>query len=321
MPDFAALPGHWTPVMPAAELGANPVGLTVAGERLALFRGENGPAAVADRCPHRGVSLTAGGKVAGGLLSCPFHGWQFDAQGRCRHVPFNPGVPTGPLQTRAVAVREALGMIWVYTAWGTEVAEPLPLPEVAAMPEVKIAVLYEDWDAHWTRVMENMLDTPHLPFVHRSTIGADMARRLTAETRLHQRIEETASGFEVRFHLDDDKDESRVLWARPNGMVLYILDQPGRRMRLHVWCVPLEQDRTRLIVASGYDFGAFTPLMLLGAPFNRRVVFEDRAVVESSSPKEIPPPGAEANVPTDKVTLRFRTWYYREIVPGLRQAA
>jgi phenylpropionate dioxygenase-like ring-hydroxylating dioxygenase large terminal subunit len=220
-----------------------------------------------------------------------------------------------------VAVREAMGMIWVYTAWGTEVDAPLPLPEAAKMPEIQTAILYEDWDTHWTRAMENMLDTPHLPFVHRKTIGADMARRMTPETKLSQRMVDTPTGFEVWMRLDEDKEESRLDWARPNGMVLYILDQPKRRMRMHVWCVPLEQDRTRLIVAASYDFGAFTPIVVLGAPFNRRVIFEDRAVVESSSPKEIPPPSGELNVPTDRVTLRFRTWYHREIAPKLRQAA
>ena len=315
---FEALPGIWTPIMPASELAAKPVGFTLAGERLALFRSGTGVAGVRDRCPHRGVSLS-NGKAEGGRLACPFHGWQFDAQGACRHVPFNPGVPLGPLGTQAVPVREEVGMIWVYTGYGSTDTAPI-LPEAAALPGVRFAWVYEDWDAHWTRVMENMLDTPHLPFVHRGTIGADMARRMRPETRMNQTLTETQHGVETQFRLDEDPSPGRLQWVRPNGMVLFILEKPGWTMRMHVWCVPLERDRTRLLVAAAYQFGVLTPLAVLTSFTNRKIIFEDRAVVESSDPKEIPPPGGEANVPTDKMTLRFRTWYHREIAPDLARA-
>ena len=49
---------------------------------------------------------------------------------------------------------------------------------------------------------------------------------------------------------------------------------------------------------------------------NRKVIFEDRAVVESSFPTRVPRPTEEKSVPTDKVTLRLRSWYFRHIVDG-----
>jgi len=50
--------------------------VTVRGERIALFRLENGEClAVAHRCPHREGPL-ADGIVAGETVTCPLHNWK-----------------------------------------------------------------------------------------------------------------------------------------------------------------------------------------------------------------------------------------------------
>lgn len=315
-PAFSELPNEWTPVFPSSELRDKPVPFTLAGERLVFFRGAQGAAALLEQCPHRGVSLALG-QVVDGYLQCPFHGWRFGADGACTHVPFNPGVATERLGTHAIPVREAAGLVWAYTGVAPT-TEPV-LPELAARPGARFGYLWEDWNTHWTRVMENMLDTPHLPFVHKGTIGAGIARRLGPTTKMEQTLLETPDGFDIRYKLDADPSDAMLQWIRPNGMVLHILDQPSRTMRIHVWCIPLAADRTRLLVAVGYDFGVFSALATLATPLNRKIVFEDRAVVESSQPPRVPSPKDESNVPTDKATLRFRTWYYDAVMPGIQR--
>jgi len=49
----------------------------VAGKQLALFNLDGRYLAIDNRCPHRGGPL-ADGMVAGGVVTCPWHGWQFD---------------------------------------------------------------------------------------------------------------------------------------------------------------------------------------------------------------------------------------------------
>jgi len=41
---------------------------------------------------------------------------------------------------------------------------------------------------------------------------------------------------------------------------------------------------------------------------NARIADEDRAVVESPFPSEVPPPGVEHSVGTDRATLQFRRY-------------
>jgi nitrite reductase (NADH) small subunit len=51
--------------------------VTLDGERIAIFRTEEGVHAVAADCPHAGGPLQDG-LVADGCVTCPLHGWRFD---------------------------------------------------------------------------------------------------------------------------------------------------------------------------------------------------------------------------------------------------
>ena len=51
----------WTPLAASEALKKAPLAFTLAGEKIVLFRDLSGaPAALLDRCPHRGVALSLG---------------------------------------------------------------------------------------------------------------------------------------------------------------------------------------------------------------------------------------------------------------------
>jgi nitrite reductase (NADH) small subunit len=50
----------------------------VAGQRVALFLDGDRVHAIADACPHMGASL-ADGRLEDGAVTCPWHGWRYDA--------------------------------------------------------------------------------------------------------------------------------------------------------------------------------------------------------------------------------------------------
>ena len=43
-------------------------------------------------CPHMGADLSCGKLVQEGLI-CPFHGWRWDRDGNCNHIPYSDLVP------------------------------------------------------------------------------------------------------------------------------------------------------------------------------------------------------------------------------------
>src|SRR5262245_22647514 len=81
----------WHPVAASVELKSGPdmpvIPVKLLGERLALFRSEDGSLGlVAERCPHRGAALSYG-MVEDDGIRCPYHAWKFDKLGRCVDRP------------------------------------------------------------------------------------------------------------------------------------------------------------------------------------------------------------------------------------------
>jgi nitrite reductase/ring-hydroxylating ferredoxin subunit len=308
--DFANV---WTPVMPAKKLGRSLVPFTLAGERIVLFRdGDGKAAALVDRCPHRGAALSLGKRSEGGCVECPFHGWTFDGSGKNAHVPFNPDAKRETLGATPLPTREIGGLVWVHTAPGTTTDVEPNVPEALLRDDVHCTYLSADWSAHWTRAMENMLDYPHLPFVHRSTIGRDIQKRMTPQSTLAMGWHEQPWGARITVRFDDDPERDILEYLAPNGMALLLAPAP-KLFRIHAFCIPTEPGKTRMLIVSARAFaklGLLDPLFDVG---NRKILGQDRAVVESSQPPEVPPPSEEASVATDRPTLAFRRHYFKRL--------
>lgn len=160
----------WYAVEHAAALGASPLQVTVLGTTYLLYRDGSGAVRAAlDRCPHRGASFKTGW-VESGCLRCPYHGWFFESDGRCTHIPADqPGVPI-PAQARLVMLPalEVSGFIWIFPG-DAALADPgqIPaFPELGAPGWRAVSGSYR-WDANFSRVVESGLDTSHAPFVHK----------------------------------------------------------------------------------------------------------------------------------------------------------
>jgi phenylpropionate dioxygenase-like ring-hydroxylating dioxygenase large terminal subunit len=304
--DFA---GVWTIVGLARGLRDKPLPLRVAGQRIVLFRDGGGrPAALLDRGPHRGVALSLG-RVEGGEIVCPFHGWRFDGCGENRHVPWHPDAKRAQLGATALPVREAQGLLWLHTGFHPE-DEPGRI-DTLDRNGLTLCAQSALWRAHWSRVMENMLDSPHLPFVHRKTIGRGMLPLVGK--RLDMSWEERPYGGRITGSVDGEKRDGFLDYRFPNAMELFI-DPPGRILRLLAICLPEDAASTRLTIVTIRNFARprlFDPLFRW---MNRRIAEEDRAIVESSDPPEVPPPEQERSVRTDAPTLAFRRVYRDRLV-------
>jgi len=304
-PDFS---GFWVPLAPVADLRAGqPLGLVLAGTRVVLFRDSQGVArALLDVCPHRGVALSLG-KVVAGELECPFHGWRFDGAGQCRHVPWNPEAKRGNLGATALPLREIGGVFWLFT--GLEPVGESVVPEALLRGDIRLTAQTFVWDVHWTRVMENMLDSPHLPFVHAKTIGRGMIGLSDRPMVMEWRENET--GAAIWAQREGEAARNNLDYIFPNMMMLTI-DPPKKFFRMLAVCAPEAEGRCRLTIYTLRDFAKgrlFDPIF---AWSNRRIAAEDHRIIESSWPSEVPEAGAEKSVASDAPTLAFRKiWFSR----------
>jgi phenylpropionate dioxygenase-like ring-hydroxylating dioxygenase large terminal subunit len=306
--DFANV---WTPVVYSGQLRADrPLGLTVANTRLAMFRAADGaPRALLDRCPHRGAALSLG-KVADGCIECPFHGWRFGADGATVHVPWNPDAKLQNLRADAVPARELAGQVWIYTAVNEAAPIEPSVNEYLLDPRVRVSGLTVEWRAHWTRAMENMLDWPHLAFVHRKTIGRGLARLVTG--RLEIVREEQPWGVRSRVTVDGADRPGVLDYRWPNQMNLHVTLR-GKKVLLMAACVPVDSLRTRMMLSIARPFLRSPLFDWIFDYTNTRIAREDQAVVESSFPAEMPEARLEQSVRTDSLTLRFRKDYFARL--------
>lgn len=164
---------QWYVVLRSSEVKVGkPVGVTRMGEKMVFWRTADGKVACArDMCPHLGAPLHLG-KVVGGALQCPFHGFEFDASGACRYVPAlgqNAEIPKA-LRAGAYLTFETAGFIWIY--WGEPVGEVAPPKYFESLDDQFSSMDFvQHWHVHYSRVVENQLDVMHLPFIHANSIG------------------------------------------------------------------------------------------------------------------------------------------------------
>jgi len=185
----------WYAVALSSSLGSDrPLAVQLHGERFALWRDQSGQvAAVQDRCPHKGASLSAG-FVKDGTIACGYHGWCFGRDGHCSAIyAQHTGEPMPHrAHTRAVPCREAYGFLWIW--WARDSAAPkapsldtLPgLPSIGPIPDsndskwrgLEGAV---EWKDNWLRVLEAFMDLTHAPFVDAGTFGGMAPDQLLPE--------------------------------------------------------------------------------------------------------------------------------------------
>lgn len=137
------------------------------GEEIVIWSDADGKICVADAfCPHMGSHLgpKAGGKVRDGCLVCPFHGFQYDASGKCVATPFAP--PPANARLKVYETREIAGMLFAW--WGHEGRAPRwRLPEAPDTAEwCDIGYRRFRFMGHPQETTENSVDIAHLRHVH-----------------------------------------------------------------------------------------------------------------------------------------------------------
>jgi phenylpropionate dioxygenase-like ring-hydroxylating dioxygenase large terminal subunit len=307
----------WSAVTLSKRVKEKPLAIRFAGENILLYRKKNGSvAALLDRCPHRGVKLSLG-YVKDDCIVCPFHEWKFNSNGECTHIPLNPDAKKDLIRAYRLPVRDRGGVIWVYTQIGPDPANEPEIPDAIVNSKLAQTYLTKDWNCHWTRAMENMLDSPHVPFVHRTTIGRPMQKYLKPDSKMDITWEEAPFGGRTKMILDGD--ERNLAWLefhKPNMMVLFI-PMPGQIFRMHSICIPIDEFHTRMMIIGSRSFASVPGFNWLLNPLfnatNAYIAYQDQAVVESSQPIEVPLGRDEKSVRTDRATLKFRGYYYDEL--------
>ncbi|MGF1568738.1 MAG: Rieske 2Fe-2S domain-containing protein [Nodosilinea sp.] len=154
---------HWYVVAQSQELGSAPLAVTLWHQPIVLYRDRQGQvSAMADRCPHRQVKLSAG-QVEEDHLVCAYHGWHFAPDGTCAQVPYlEPQQKLPPCTIRTYPVKEQDGFIWLFPGEAAQADQhsPLGVPEWEHLNYIGSAAVI-DVQAHYSFLIENLMDMYH----------------------------------------------------------------------------------------------------------------------------------------------------------------
>ena len=146
------------------------------GTNIVVWCDEEGHICVAESfCPHLGSDLgpATGGRVRGGRLVCPFHGFEYDVVGQCVATPYAAAPRNAKL--RVFHTQEILGLIFGW--WGTEGREPqwsLPVDSLDEAGWSQMEIRTTRFPGHPQETTENSVDLAHLRYVH----GYDSVTRI-----------------------------------------------------------------------------------------------------------------------------------------------
>jgi phenylpropionate dioxygenase-like ring-hydroxylating dioxygenase large terminal subunit len=166
---------HWYAILPSKAIKENRI---IAVKRmnsdLALFRNAKGEiACVEDQCTHRGAVLSKG-KLIGDCIQCPFHGLEFDKNGKCTFIPANCKSSTADISRFNVThypVKESNGIVYVWYGDADKATEQIPFFYDYIDDSYSYSEIEDHWNSHYSRCIENQLDVVHVPIVHYNTIG------------------------------------------------------------------------------------------------------------------------------------------------------
>jgi nitrite reductase/ring-hydroxylating ferredoxin subunit len=259
------IPNGWYAVAASSELRPG----TVISRRyfdrdLAIYRTQSGVVAVVDAfCPHMGAHLGRVGSIEGETIRCGFHGFEYDATGRCVKTAYG-GPPPARARLKPWEVREQNGVILTW------------FDADGRAPEWQVPLLpSEGWnDLVWKRyeiathpqeTTENSVDFGHFTQLHGfidgsitesvHTDGPFLGSSYRAWRPYGFPGRKPFYKFTVDYHVK--------VWGLGYSQVDVEIGLLGIKVRVFVLSTPTDGEHVHLLLGamSAREFGPFAPLV------------------------------------------------------------
>ena len=231
-----------------------------AGHPLLVVRDRDGALhGVLNVCRHRGMRLVEEPACRRPTLTCPYHGWTYELDGRLRHVPFaeafDERAQPGEFDLVRFPVAERAGLIFGAPRPGATMDLDAWLGPVIgdlAWMGIPESVLFRRIETeracNWKLVIEAFMEAYHIRVLHRDSIypffldaqaGWDMfgphQRMIVARRRCEQEPDPWS----------DDRRQVRKLWTYSHLVFpnLIVIAHPDYVSAISLW--PIAPDRTR----------------------------------------------------------------------------
>ncbi|MDX8031347.1 aromatic ring-hydroxylating dioxygenase subunit alpha [Lentzea sp. BCCO 10_0856] len=187
---------------------------TICGEPILFWRTRDGAVtAMPDRCVHRRFPLSQKpSRLVDDQVVCGYHGFTYDASGRCVAVPGQTRIPrTARLLPYPVVEQDSF--VWVFIGDPANAdASRIPRAPWLVSPDYTTVAGMEPLDARYELLVDNLLDLSHETYLHGGYIGTPEV----ASTPITTEVDEDAGIVYVSRHMDDA--ECPPFYAKSTGL-------------------------------------------------------------------------------------------------------
>jgi phenylpropionate dioxygenase-like ring-hydroxylating dioxygenase large terminal subunit len=274
-------------------------------------------------CSHKGASLS-GGKIRNQCAVCPYHGYEFTANGVLETVPGIPNHPCSPVQNiPSFRVVEKSGWVYLNTCLhSTKNMDPPALYEETKELTRGDSSVFLDMDFNcYARVLsENSLDVMHIGFVH--TFGN---RQQPAPTEIHPPKEIAPYHFKTTYAYETGKNSMAYQYFESRKMTIenefYLPHTTVARVifgqsisTVITFALPINETCSRLYVKTYRNFWKNQVGDELTRNMMYQTMLQDKAVVEGIYPEHM---DGRFNMKFDKLQNTYKAFYRKWIRPPM----
>ena len=277
---------YWLVACTSKELKTKPLACEILSTLIVLFRVGNNINALVDRCPHRNVPLSEG-RIINGNIECPYHGWQFNGQGKCQKIP---GLCAEILETNhdatAIETTEKYGFIWVKLSEYPNVIYYAPFTENKNYHSFT-------WQTEalgsLVNILENFLDGAHTHFIHSGLIRSEskrqkvlaLVKRGNSQVEIKYTGEGKQSGIISRW-FEQSRKESYGRFILPSIAEIEYVSNSGPELIITAYITPISNDKHKIYAVISSKKGIIPGILKkwLITPFFRKILEQDLAILE-----------------------------------------
>lgn len=261
--------------------------MTILGEPLLLGRDAAGaPFALRDICPHRGIPLSCG-RFDGHEVECRYHGWRFDANGRCTAIPSlvsGQEFDVSKIGVKRYLVREVEGNIWVFFGDDPSGAPDIPRAVEGTMRLYSMVETVR-FRGDITNAVISLIDPAHGPYVHENWFW-HVRGTLRDKTKS---FVPSPFGFTMLPHRTSPNYRAyKALGGKPETEIIFQLPSTRierTRVGRHVICnmtamTPLGEGEVQMNHVITWTMPWLTVLRPVLRPFVKRFLRQDTGVAE-----------------------------------------
>lgn len=318
------LKNFWYAVAFTDEITEQPTKLMVLGQQLVAFRQKRSGKVIvmSDLCVHRGGALSGGWQDEKGCLVCPYHGWEYDAEGKAVRIPANLEGRPIPKKARvdSYPVQEKYHFVWVFLGDLPEEQRP-PLPDWDQLFEPgRYRAVHGEflWKANYERVLENGVDIAHTPWVHGGAFGnreqpqveeyePEITPWSAAATVSLNPPRKNVKGIKKVLYRKEPKDVvTTTSWYLPSLIKLHVRLPFGDMIILDT-NIPIDEETTltKFVALRSFFKGRWADRDALRRTME--IFVQDQAVVEGQRPELLPHDiSGELHMRSDAMSIAYR---------------